>query len=51
LSSEEIINQELFNQKIIDYAHEHNADLVLSGFLENREHMFRTLGCEQMVEQ
>ena len=51
LSSEKIINQELFNQKIIDYAHEHNADLVLSGFLENREHMFRTLGCEQMVEQ
>lgn len=51
LTPKEIINQELFNQKICDFAEKTKADLVLSGFLENREHMFRTLGCEQMVEQ
>lgn len=51
LTQEEIVNQELFNEKIWEYAQSKNANLVLSGFLENREHMFRALGCEQMVQE
>lgn len=49
LTTEEIKNQKYFNEKIKQFWLKNNLNLIISGFLEKREVMFRSLWFEQMI--
>lgn len=51
LNNEQIKNQELFNNLIVDYWILNHSDLIISGFLEKREIMFKALWFNQMVNE
>ncbi len=50
LDNETQKNQKKF-QKALENYKSNNKNLIISGYLEKREHMFRTLGCQQMVQE
>lgn len=51
LDNEQIKNQKLFNNLIIEYWISNNSNLIISGFLEKREIMFKALWFNQMVSE